>query len=138
MRSPQRPHVRDDVSGQQYAAPPGLCSVCPPSCLAYAYITAHRAGPSPTLDGDSDTLQSGDADQTVQGSDPPPPPQFLSCQGALTPCHRSLVGGACPPHEHVLRRLHSLAPETAAGPRTLALDASTSREGARQIRSKRP
>ena len=86
------------------------------ACAAYVlhhalrtHTLSHTAlAQGPTLDGDPHPLQGGDPDQTVQGSHPPPPPEFLPCQGALTPCHRSVVGGACPPHEHVLMCLRHL------------------------------
>src|SRR5262245_20898189 len=115
MRSPQRPHVRDDVPGQQYAAPPGVCGLCPPSCLADAHLAAYCLGPSATLAHHPHPLQSCHPDQTVQGSHPLAPAECLSCQGALTPCHCSLVGGARPPHEYVLRRLPYLPRHTPAG-----------------------
>jgi hypothetical protein len=63
---------------------PGVCRLCPASCLTDAHAAAYRLGPGTTLDGHPHALQNRHTDQTVQGQDSPPPAQFLSCQSPFT------------------------------------------------------
>ena len=95
-------------------------------------------GPGPTLDGDAHPLQSGGTGHAVQGAEPPPPPQFLPWHGALLSYHRPVVCGPCPHSAHGLMRLHALPRSPAAGRCPCALDASTSVDGRREMRPKRP
>src|SRR5215217_1488621 len=60
-----------------------VCGLRPPSCLANLNVTPHRARAGPALDDHRDPLQDRCADQTVQGSHPPPSAERLP--GASTP-----------------------------------------------------
>src|SRR5438093_1113237 len=85
------------------AAPPGLCRVCAPPCLAYAHAATHGARHRPTLDPHCDALQSGNAGQAVQRPDPPPPAHVLPRQRAPATGHCLALSRPSTRLEHVLR-----------------------------------
>src|SRR5919197_6603350 len=103
MRPPPRPHLSNHLPGERPAAPPVMCRLglasCPPHLDAPTDPT--RAGP--TLDGHAHPLHSGSAGQTVQGPDPPPPPEFLPRQSAAAPCDGLAVSRPTPRHQLVVR-----------------------------------
>src|SRR5262249_25677421 len=81
-----------------------LCRLCPPPSPAHIHPGPYGIGHCPTLYLNPHTLQSGDSDQTVQGSHSPPPADVVPGQSALAP-------GYDPPLRHPRPRVeHGLDP----------------------------
>src|SRR5262249_6258809 len=97
------------LPGQPDAALAGVCRLCPASRPPYPDVATDPTGPGPTLDGDPHSLQSGCPGQTVQGSYPPPPPEFLPRQSAATPCDGFALSRPTPRRQHVVIGAVSLA-----------------------------
>src|SRR4029434_2027456 len=79
-----------------------LCGGGPAPCCAHPPLATHWTRPGPALAPHAYSLHNCCTGQPVQGSYPPPSPEFLPCQSPLPPGHHLTVRGPGTGGQHVV------------------------------------